>query len=105
MPAAGQYVDRVEWLKRTKGVPDSFGDRKPTDTYPSQGYLWAAIEDVAANRSTEKESERQLTSGTVRIRNYPAVVAGDRLVDGDGQTWTVKTVIAGDNEISCEVER
>ncbi|VTR95238.1 : Phage_H_T_join [Gemmata massiliana] len=103
MRAAGAYRYRLEWLQRTKGAPTSFGERQ--DTFPSQGHLWCAVEDVAGNRDTQKESERQLTTATVRARNYPAVVAGDRLVDADANTWTVKTAVEGDNEMVLEVER
>ena len=103
MNAAGGYNTRLEWLQRTAGTPDGYGQRR--DTYPSQGYLWCALEDVAGNRTVEKESEKQVTSATVRIRNYPAVVPGDRLGDADGGIWTVKTAVAGDNETLCEVEQ
>ncbi len=100
MARAGSYADRLEWGQKTAGTPDAFGDRKPSTTYPSQGYLWCAVEDVGASRETKKEGERQLTTATVRIRNAPAVAAGDRLGD-----WTVLTVTAGANELTCEVEK
>ena len=104
MPNAGGYRDRLEWLKQTKGTASGFGE-KPS-TYPSQGFLWCAVEDVAAGRVTEKESERQQTTATVRIRNYPAVAPGDRLHDvGRGELWTVRTVARGDNETRAEVDR
>lgn len=103
MRAAGGYTDRVEWLQRTKGVPDSFGDRKPTLTYPSQGFLWAAVEDVAAGQESRLEAKRQVNTASVRVRNYPGVVAGDRLSAVLG-TFTVLTVVQAENEITCEVE-
>lgn len=103
MAKAGDYQTRLQWMKRTKSTADGYGDRKATDIYPSQGWLWCAIEDVAANRESRKEGERQVTSANVRLRNYPAIVAGDRLA-GE-HVWTVLTVTEGDNETICEVER
>jgi head-tail adaptor len=101
---AGEYRTRLEWLQRTPGTPDGFGQR--ADTYPSQGYLWGAVEDLVGGRETAKESERQVTTATVRLRNYPAVVAGDRLLDvGLDTTWTVEHAVRGDNELVCEVSR
>lgn len=101
---AGDYRDRVQWLQRAKGA-DTFGDRRAGDTYTPEGYLWGVIEDVSANREERKGANVQVTSATVRLRNYPAVVAGDRLQDLDGNVWTVKTVAAGDNEVTCDVEQ
>jgi hypothetical protein len=103
MARAGTYRDRVEWLQKTKGVPDTFGDRKPTFTYPSQGFLWAVVEDVAGGRESRLEAKRQVSTANVRLRNYPAVVAGDRLSAVLG-TMTVLSVVGGDNEVTCEVE-
>jgi len=103
---AGDYCIRLEWLKRIPDAqPDSFGQRPRT--HESAGYLWCAIDEATANRETEKESEGQKTSATVRIRNYPAIVAGDRLYDAaEDDTWEVKTARAtDDNETVCEVER
>ncbi|MDY3558120.1 head-tail adaptor protein [Gemmata sp. JC673] len=104
MARAGDYRDRVQWLQRVKGK-DGFGDRRAGDTWTDAGALWAAIEDVIANREGVKESEKQKTSATVRLRNYPGVVAGDKLQDLDGNVWLVKTAVNGDNELTCDVER
>jgi len=104
MAAAGEYDTRLEWFKKTQGGVDEFGQRHD-EFYPSQGYLWGAVEAAAAGRSSEMESERQETTATVRLRNFPAVAAGDRLRDRDGNEWTIETVLAGDNEVVCEVVR
>lgn len=100
---AGDYRDRVEWLQRTVVASDGFGER--TATFPSQGFLWCAIEDIGANRESKKEGEKQVSTATVRIRNRPAVAAGDKLV-GVLATMLVKTVTRepSGNELSCEVE-
>jgi head-tail adaptor len=103
MPSAGEYRTRLEWLRRTPGTPDGFGQRQ--DTFDPQGWLWCAIEDLAANRVTEQESERHQVTASVRIRNYPAVAPGDRLRGTDGREWEVRTAVEGDNEVLCEVRR
>jgi hypothetical protein len=106
MARAGAFIDRLEWLKRlptAKG--DGFGQR-PQGAFESKGHLWCAVEDIAANRETRKESERQVTTATIRIRNYPGVKAGDQLRDAIlGQTWDVRSAVELDNETVCEVER
>jgi head-tail adaptor len=101
---AGDYNTRLEWLRKSKGSRDSFGQRE--DPYTPAGYLWGAVEDVAAGRTTEKQSEKQLTSATIRIRNFPDVAAGDKLREvASGAEWEVLTVVDGDNEIEIEAER
>lgn len=101
--AAGKYPTRFEWRRKTAGTPDTFG-QKPKE-HENLGSLWGAVEDLAANRTTEKESERQLTSATIRLRNYPEVAPGDLLREaGSGVEWSVRTAIEGDNEIECEAE-
>lgn len=103
---AGDYSTRLEWLKRLPHAkPDTFGQRPRT--HESAGYLWCAVDDPTSNRESEKESEGQKTSATVRIRNYPAVLAGDRLSDpNEGHMWEVMTARAtDDNETVCEVQR
>lgn len=104
MPRAGDYATRLEWLRRTPGAKTPAGERPAT--YPSAGHLWAAVEDLVGSRETAQESERQLTTATVRLRNYPGVQPGDRLRDaGLGHLWTVGHVVRGDNELVCEVTR
>jgi head-tail adaptor len=102
MPAAGEYVDRLDWGQRTKGTPDSFG--QAVYTFPTQGFLWGVVEEVAGLRVTEMESEKQQTTATIRLRNYPAVAAGDRLTDGLGRVWRILSAVRGDVEVLCEVE-
>lgn len=101
MPA-GDYPTRFEWLKRTPGDPDGFGQR--ADGHPSQGYLWGVVEDLAGGRASAQESERAEITATVRLRNLPAVVAGDRLSAG-GAVWTVESAVEGDNELILDVRR
>lgn len=103
--SAGQYSTRFAWYRRTPGSKDTYGGRG--DGHPVAGYLWGSdVEDLVASRETAQESERQTTAGTVRLRNYPGVKAGDRLRDAKwGELWTVQTVARRDNETHCEVTR
>jgi head-tail adaptor len=104
MPGAGDYPTRFTWKRRQQGAPDTFGE-KP-DEYPVLGTLWGAVENLGAARVTEKASERQETTATIRLRNYPAVKPLDVLRDmGTGDEWEVETAVAGDNEIVCEVKQ
>lgn len=104
MAAAGEYDVRVEWFKKTPGGVDSFGARLDA-VVESQGYLWGAIDDRAVARVTEKESNRQLFTATIRLRNYPEVGPGDTLREaGTGIEWTVLTAQELDDEVACEAE-
>jgi head-tail adaptor len=100
---AGTYRTPFEWQKRTAGTKDAFGAR--TDTYPAQGTLWGQLDEPSGGRGTAQESERAEYTSTVRFRNYPAVSAGDRLVDDLGAVWTVESAVRGSNELVVDVAR
>ena len=62
--------------------------------------------ELTGGRESAKESTHQVLSATIRVRNYPAVVAGDRLRDVRwDETWTINHVVPGDNEQVCDVTR
>jgi hypothetical protein len=104
MPAAGEYTTRFTWLRRKQGVPDTFG-AKPEE-FDILGSLWGVAEALGAARVSEKASERQETTATIRLRNYPDVKPLDVLRDaGEGDEWEIETAIAGDNEMVCEVSQ
>lgn len=104
MPNAGEYDSRLAWLRKSPGEIDAFGQRFPGN--PFLGHLWGVVEDVAASRETVNGSSRMVTSAMIRVRNYPALVAGDQLRDeGLGDVWTVSVVWRGDDEVLCEVSR
>lgn len=101
---AGEYDTPFTHRKKTRGSKDTLGARH--DTYPDQpGYLWGALDDVNGGRGTAQEVERAEYTATVRLRNYPAVEPGDRLVDDLGDVWTVETVVRGANELLVDVAR
>lgn len=104
---AGEYRERLTWLRRVKapaGTRDGFGQR--ADQFAEVGPLWAAVEGQSGLRTTSKESEGDQVTATVRVRQYPAIVAGDRLRSVRwGDVWTVESVVRGDNELSLEVTR
>lgn len=103
---AGRYDHPFAWMKRTAqgGGKDSFG--QPADSFASQGTLWGSLDDLSGGRASAKESDGTKVTATVKVQNYPAVVAGDRLVDGQwSETWTVDSVARGDNELVLDVSR
>lgn len=112
MRGAGDYPVRLKWLGQVAGTPDTFG-QKPgarrflegrAPDYPVKGYVWAAIEDVSANVTTMKASDRQEIAATIRVRNWPAIGPGDQLVDERfNEVYTVSTWVRGDNELIVEV--
>ena len=95
---------RLEWLRRTKGAGAT---RSASATTPTSGAVTVGRPRGRRRRPDHGEGIRAAThSATIRIRNYPDVVAGDVLREvGEGVEWKVLTVTAGENEISCEVER
>lgn len=101
--AAGGYPERFRWLRRQRAAGGTSATGQKTDTFTAFGHLWGVTDDVVGGRASAKESERQVTTATVRLRNYPDVRAGDRL-DSAGTVWTVLHVVAGANEILCDVE-
>lgn len=102
--AAGEYTTLFTWLRRKQGEPDTFGEK--AEEFEHLGNLWGVAEDLAAGRVTQKASERQETSATIRLRNYPAVKPLDVLRDaGGGDEWEIETAIAGENEMVCEVRQ
>lgn len=101
---AGDYADYLEWRRRTGRTRDGHG--QPADTFEGQGHLWCAVEDLAGGRAAAKESSGEQVAARVRARNYPAVAAGDRLIDAErGDVWTVGSVVRGDNELLLDVTR
>jgi head-tail adaptor len=104
MKAAGEYIDRLEWLQRSTAGRTLDGFGQASDPFASQGFLWGVVEDLRGGRVTEQASEHDETTATIRLRNSPAVVAGDRLVDlGRGEAWRVLSVTRGVNEVLCGV--
>lgn len=106
MAGAGDYPERFDWQKRAPGAKDPVGQR--ADTFPSQGSVWGRLENPGGTRRTSKESDRQLVTGTVRLRGFVGVVPGDRLVSRRwAETWTVTTAVPdrGEFETVCQVER
>jgi len=101
---AGAYPTRLEWSRRVRKEPDSFGEKR--EEWEVQAMLWGAVGDETAFRVTEKETTVQRVSATVRVRNYPPLLPGDRLADaGRGVEWFVVVATRGDNETSADCQR
>lgn len=106
MAGAGGYAERFDWRQRTPGTKDTVGQR--ADTYPSRGSVWGRLEGPIGTRRQMKEADRQVVSGTIRLRGFVAVAAGDRLVSQAwGETWAVLTAVPdrAAYETVCGVER
>jgi hypothetical protein len=64
-----------------------------------------AVEDVAGGRAGAKESEHQVVTATIRLRQYPACRRRPAAVAQWGDVWTVEHVVRGVNEMVLEVTR
>lgn len=101
---AGGYPTRFDWQRRTQGAADSFGQK--VDQFAHAADVWGAVDDPSGGRTTRKESEGAEVLATVRVRGYPPVAAGDRLVEyGLGYTWSVLSAVRGPNEQVLDVKR
>lgn len=101
---AGEYCDRVEWLQRSIEKDTTNGQDK--ELFTSVGYLWASVELNSGRRQRDYGADQTGADATVRIRNYPAVSALDRLVLGEwNEVWVLENIRRGDNEIIAEANK
>lgn len=106
MAAAGDYDVYFQWFAWSLGSADGFGARP--DVYTTAGNLWGLVENHTAGTTQVLESSQQVDRATVRLRNYPGVKTGDRLVCTRfelPETWTVTDARRALNEVVCDVER
>jgi len=105
MSAAGRYPVCFAWCVHTYGSPSAVGD--PTDVYADPVNLWGGYDaDRTGTIQQVLNADEQVTTATVRFRNYPAVGPLDSLTDPQsGEVWYVDTVRRGANEILCDVSR
>lgn len=100
MNKAADYSDRCQWLKRSTNKDSTTG--QDVESFTANGYLWCAVEPNAGRDQTDYGSRQKGQDGTIRIRNYPAVSALDRLYRPEwGQTWILDSFYYGDNETVC----
>jgi head-tail adaptor len=102
MMAAGQYKDRLTWLKRT--VAKNPNNGQDEETFTENGFLWGSVELTTGRKSIDYGAEQTGADATIRLRNYPTVSALDRLeLKAEGELWVIDHVRRGDNELICEV--
>jgi head-tail adaptor len=100
--AAGQYKDRLTWLKRTVAKNPTNGQDE--ETFTENGFLWGSVELTTGRKATDYGAEQTGADATIRLRNYPTVSALDRLeLQTEGELWVIDHVRRGDNELICEV--
>jgi SPP1 family predicted phage head-tail adaptor len=102
MMAAGQYKDRLTWLKRT--VTKNPNNGQDEETFTVNGSLWGSVEPTTGRKAIDYGAEQTGADATIRLRNYPTVSALDRLeLPAEGELWVIDHVRRGDNELVCEV--
>lgn len=99
---AGEYSEFYAWSVRSLATADGYSE-KP-DAYTASGNLWGTpAEDTTSGTETQSESEQQVTTATIRLRNYPTVKPLDRLTDSLGRVWRINHHYRGANETVCDV--
>lgn len=99
MNKTGSYNNRCTWLQRSTST-SSIGQQE--ETFSSNGYLWCAIDNVSGRKQTDYGAQRTGNYSTIRIRNYPAITAVDRLQDNLDNIWVIESITKGDNETICD---
>ncbi len=95
---AGDYNTRFQWLKCVR-TPDNVTGAKPK-TFTDNGYLWGSVSWETAQLGNEFGAPRDQVTATIRVRNWPTVVASDRLVDtSTDDTYVLDGVRKGNNEL------
>jgi head-tail adaptor len=76
------------------------------ETWTAVGHLWCAVEVLSGRRQQDYGADRPGTAATIRVRNWPALSALDRLSLGEwGETWVIESVRRGDNELVVEAHQ
>jgi SPP1 family predicted phage head-tail adaptor len=100
---AGEYQDRLKWLKRTT-TKDQYG--QDVESFTNNGYLWAAIEVTTGRKSVDHGGEQTGAEATIRVRQYPTLSALDRLESEEwNELWIIDHMRRGDNELIVEAIR
>lgn len=97
--AAGEYRQRLVWLKRTTSKGTTGQDE---ETFTDNGRLWCAVSDGSGRQYRAYGSEQSGSDFTVRVRNFPALSALDRLqAYGSGELYVIESIGRGENELVC----
>lgn len=104
MKPAGSYSDRFVWRRRTSEKDPASGQER--EAFSDNGTLWGVLEEPAGRRQADYGAEQTGADATIRVRNWPALSALDRLYLPEwGELWVIDSVARGDNELVCRVRR
>jgi head-tail adaptor len=100
MRQAGKYDSRLTWKKRTATKNPQNGQDE--ETFNDNGFLWAGVEADTGRVLRDYGSEQTGADVTIRVRNYPALSALDRLYSSEwNETYIIESIGRGNNELIC----
>lgn len=100
----GEYRDRLRWFRRTTRKDSQTG--QDIEVFTANGYLWASIESITGRRARDYGADQPGGLSEIRIRQYPAVSALDRLEAVEWrEVWILEDIARGDNEIIATAHR
>ena len=98
---AGKYADRLTWKRRT--ITKNTVNGQDEEAFVDNGFLWGNIDLTAGRKQTDYGSPQTGADATIRVRNYPALSALDRLYSAEwGELWIVANLRRAENELICE---
>ncbi len=97
--AAGDYTTRLQRLVYSPIPNTSYGGENINHVPGS--FYWCNLERQSGRNSQQYGATLTGAEVVVRVRNYPALTAQDRLTDGE-TVIILDTVRRGDNELIAE---
>ena len=98
---AGDYANRLTWRKRTVTTDTTSGEE--IESFADNGFLWCAFSTFVGRVRRDYGSDQTSADLTVRVRNYPALSALDRLYSSEwDETYVIDSIGRGDNELVCD---
>lgn len=107
MKSASFYLEPFTWKRRRPNVNTELGsDDNTPNAWQNLGTLFGSLESNQGSLQDYNGVQDGVTTGTIRLRDYPSVSVRDRLVDQQfDEVWRITGMYRGDNEIVCQVER
>lgn len=94
----GDYTQKLQWQKRilTKNTTNG----QDEETFFDNGKLWCSVEYITGLEQTAYGGEQTGAQVEIRVHNYPALHARDRLYSGQwGERYIIDSIRRGDNEL------
>ena len=89
----GRYNRSFSLLKYTPAAEANAYNERPAAFVEQPGTLWGALKEDSASKSQDYEAMEARTNATLTLRQFPAVLAEDRLRDHQfGQVWVIDAV-------------